>query len=511
MSAVARPGDAAASAERSYDVLVLGAGPAGHKAAIQAAKSGKRVCIVDRDPSAGGECVQRGTIPSKTLRESACYLIGLRARSEGVIDAAVPAQTKVASLMRRLKSVRASHERYLGEQLERNGIERVRGRARFLSPEVVEVRAPDGSARRIRAEVILIATGSRPRHPANVPVDHEHVLDSDSILSLIYLPRSLTVLGTGVIACEFASIFAALGVEVTMVDAGERPLSFLGAELTSRFVAAFERMGGVFLPRKKVERVEWDGSAVVAQLADGETLLSEKLLCAQGRVASVEGLGLEAAGIALTARGHVEVDETLCTAVPHIYAAGDVIGPPALAAAAVEQGRRAIRHALGLANHEAATAVPVGIYTIPEIATVGLTEDQARVEHGAAAVGCARFEELARAHINGQTDGLLQLVADPSGRLCGAQIVGEAAIELVHVAQMALAGRLGLDAFVDQVFNFPTMAEAYRVAALDALAQMARAERRSPRENRDSERVAAWEGRAPGSIPRAGERGPFIV
>lgn len=465
--------------EKQVDLLVLGAGPAGHKAAIQAAKAGKRVLIVDRDPSAGGECVQRGTIPSKTLRESACYLLGLRARSEGVIEVSVPAQTKVASLMRRLRAVRASHERYLDQQLDRNGIERLHGRARFSSPQEVEIRGLDRSTTRVRATHVVIATGSRPRQPANVPIDHEHVLDSDSILALIYLPETLTVLGAGVIACEFASIFAALGVKVTMVDAGPRPLAFLDAELTSRYQAAFERSGGVFLPGKKVERVEWDGSAVVTHLVGGGELRAEKLLCAQGRIANVEGLGLEQAGIALSPRGHIPVDANLRTVVPHIYAAGDVVGPPALAATAVEQGRRAVRHALGLPLHDASELVPIGIYTIPEIASVGLNEEEARARFGAAFVGRARFDELARAHINGQTDGLLKLVADPQGRVVGAQIVGEAAIELVHVAQMALVGGLTLETLVDQVFNFPTMAEAYRVAALDAQAQLSLAERRA--------------------------------
>jgi len=458
--------------ELEVDVLVLGAGPAGHKAAIQAAKAGRQVLLVDRDPTAGGECVQRGTIPSKTLRESASYLIGLRARSEGVIEVRVPPQTKVASLMRRLKAVRASHQAYLDGQLERNGIQRLRGRARFLSPETVEVRSPDRSVRRIRAGFVVIATGSRPRQPEHVPVDHEHVLDSDSILSLIYLPETLTVLGGGVIACEFASTFAALGVRVTQIDGGERPLAFLDAELTDGYLAAFRAMGGRFLPNQKARGVHRDGGAVVTECVDGEVLRADKVLCALGRVANVQDLGLEAAGIELTPRGHIPVDAFLRTRVPHVYAAGDVVGPPALAATAVDQGRRAVRHALGLPLEQAGDWIPTGIYTIPEIASVGLTEEQARQRFGSAFVGRARFDELARAHINGQTEGLLKLVADPQGRLVGTQVVGEAAIELVHVAQMAMAGNLAVEAFVDHVFNFPTMAEAYRVAAIDAVARL---------------------------------------
>jgi len=460
--------------ELVYDFLVLGAGPSGHKAALMAARNGKSVLVVDRDPSAGGECVQRGTIPSKTLRESACYLLGLRARSEGVIEVAVPSETKVASLMMRLKSVRASHERYLNGQLERNKVERLRGRARFVSPDTIEVRSPDRTVRRIRAERIVIATGSRPRKPDNVPVDHEHVLDSDSILSLIYLPQSITVLGAGVIASEFASIFAALGVKVTMIDAAPRPLFFADPELTARFLAAYEGMGGVFLANQKPEEVHWDGTAVVTRLVGGEEIRSEKLLCAQGRMANIADLGLDVAGVKLGPRGHVQVDSDLRTNVPHIFAAGDVIGPPALAATAMEQGARAACNALGLERGTDGELVPIGIYTIPEISSVGLSEEQAVQKFGSAFVGRAPFDQLARAHINGDTSGLLKLIADPEGHVVGAHIVGEAAIELVHLAQMALAANLTLQAFVDSVFNFPTMAEAYQVAALDALQSMTR-------------------------------------
>jgi NAD(P) transhydrogenase len=288
------------------------------------------------------------------------------------------------------------------------------------------------------------------------------------------------VLGAGVIACEFASIFAALGTRVTLVDAGARPLAFLDPELTSHYLAAFERMGGRFLAQQRTRAVRWDGTAVVTECESGEVLRSEKLLCALGRVADVQDLGLEAAGIALSPRGHVPVDADMRTSVPHVYAAGDVVGPPALAATAIAQGRRAVRHALGLPLHGAEAPVPVGIYTIPEIASVGLSEGEATAALGAGVlVGRARFDELARAHINGQTDGLLKLIADPSGKLLGAHVVGEAATELVHVAQMALAGGLSLEAFIDNVFNFPTMAEAYRAAALDAAGKMQAARSRA--------------------------------
>ncbi|MFN0242186.1 MAG: Si-specific NAD(P)(+) transhydrogenase [Planctomycetota bacterium] len=456
-----------------YDVLVIGAGPAGQKAAVQGAKAGQRVLIVERDKAVGGECVHRGTIPSKTLRESAIYLAGLKQRASGLVRDNLSSETKVKSLMKRQGEVLASYERYLTRQLERNGIELWHGRARFVSPNEIEVTAVDGTKRRAQAQIVLIATGSRPRKPADIPVDHEHILDSDSILSLIYLPASLVVFGAGVIAAEFATIFQALGVAVTMVDKGERPLSFLDAEITNLFVAQFEKAGGRFLARQKPVKVEADGlGKVVTELDGGETICTEKALVALGRIASLAGINLEAAGLALNERGFLSVDAHCRTAVPHIYAAGDVIGPPALATASMEQGRRAIRHALGLPLGTALETIPVGIYTVPEMASVGLSEAEATQRFGGAVVGRAHFAELARGQINGDTEGLLKLVADPRGqKLLGAQIIGEGAAELIHLAQMALIGGLGIDAFVDNNFNFPTLAEGYRVAALEIAAQ----------------------------------------
>jgi len=461
--------------ELHVDLLVIGGGPAGMKAAIQGAKAGKRVLLVDREAHMGGECVHRGTIPSKTLRESALFLSGLRRRTEGVFDVRVPPGVEVASLMRRLKAVLAQHERYLGHQIDRNEIARWRGRARFLSSEVVRVRLPTGTERDVRAERIVIATGSRPRSPENVQVDHEHVLDSDSILSLIYLPRSMTVLGAGVVACEFATIFAALGVEVTMIDHRDRPLAFLDPELTDFFVRSFEAAGGSFLAGRKTVSARFDGvSSVVTELDGGETLRTEKCLCALGRVASVEGLELEKASLALNERAQLPVDEHGRTAVPHIYAAGDVIGPPALAATAMEQGRHVVRHAFDLPVDAREGLVPMGIYTIPELASVGASEKEVREREGGAIVGRSPFAELARGHINGTTEGFLKLVCDPQGRkILGAQVAGEGATELVHVAQIAIYAGLEVDAFLENVFNFPTLHEAYRVAALDVLGKRA--------------------------------------
>ncbi len=461
------------------DLLVIGGGPAGHKAAIQGAKAGLSVVLVERERGAGGECVRRGTIPSKTLRESALRL-PTRAAA-GAEDPAAGAsgaeRTTVKSLMQRLEQVLAGHERVMTAQLERNRVSLVQGRARFVSPSAVEVLALDGSRRRLEARWIVVATGSRPRNPPELAIDHAHVLDSDSILSMVYLPRSLVVLGAGVIAAEFATLFQALGVAVTMVDKGERPLSFLDPEITARFVARFQALGGRFVARERAARVACSAAEgqVVTLLSGGEELRSEKVLVALGRAASVGGLALEEAGIELDERGLVPVDGDCRTRVPHVYAVGDVIGPPALAASAMEQGRRAVLHALGLPPPHGADLVPVGIYTIPELASVGLSEEAARARLGGCLVGRAPYEELARGQINGASEGLLKLVADPEGeRILGAQIVGEGATELVHLAQVAMLGELGVEAFVDNVFNFPTFAEAYRVAALDVAGQRAR-------------------------------------
>ena len=454
-----------------FDVVVLGAGPSGQKAAIQAAKVGRRVLIVDRDPQVGGACVHRGTIPSKTLRETAVALVGFKRRSGGVFEIPTTEELHVASLMSRLEEVVSGNEEYIGRQLARNGVSVWHGRATFVAPHEIEVATVRGERWRARGDVVVIATGSRPRSPVDVRVDHEHVLDSDSILSMTYLPRSLAVLGAGVIASEYASVFAALGVQVVMVDKAERPIGFVDPELTSRFVKSFGELGGRFVGGVSVLGAEWDGvGSVVTLLSNGEVLRTDKAMFALGRVANVDDLNLRAAGLSLTERGLLDVDEHCRTRVPHVYAVGDVIGPPSLASSSAEQGRRAVCHALGFPVVMAPELTPIGVYTVPEIAAVGLTEEQVIAQHGSAVVGRARFDEVARGRISAVEDGLLKLVADPKGeRLLGVHVVGEGASELVHVGQMALIGGLGIDTFIETIFNFPTLAEAYRVAAFDVV------------------------------------------
>ncbi len=457
----------------NFDFIVIGGGPAGHQGAIVAAKSGASVLLIDASRAMGGACVHRGTIPSKTLRETAMAMRQLEAKSGGVVVAPVDDQVRIESLMKRKGQVLNAHASYLNAQLERNGVHRLRGRARFVNAHELCVRGVRGEETRVHGRRILIATGSRPRKPPEIPVDHQHILDSDSVLSLTYLPRSLIVLGGGVIASEYASIFAALGVEVTMVDRGERPLAFLDSELTSRFVSHFERLGGRFLPRATAAQVAWDGaSSVRVQLGSGEELVADKLLSAIGRVPNVEWLALDHIGIECSKRGHIQVDNNFRTSTPHIYAAGDVIGFPALASTSTEQGRRAACDALDVAVNVPIEAMPVGVYTIPEIASVGLDEAAARAL-GPVVVGRARLSEIARGHIAATEYGLLKLVVDAqTQRVLGAQAICEGAAELVHIGQMALIGNFECRTFVDATFNFPTLAESYRVAALDIMEQL---------------------------------------
>jgi NAD(P) transhydrogenase len=456
-----------------YDLVVIGGGPAGQKAAVQGAKAGARVLLVERAKNAGGACVRFGTIPSKTLRETALSLGKFRKLTAHVMDVEMPSHLQVSSLMERKEQVVAAHERYMQAQLSRNGIELLQGVARFTSPEAIEVTLLDGSTRAVSGRYFVIAAGSVPRTPDNVPVDHEHILDSDSLLSLSYLPASLVVLGAGVIACEYASIFAALGVKVTIIDKAERPLSFMDQELVEHFLCELRQAGGEFLGKQQLEQVSYDGLASVeTRLASGQLITSEKLFCALGRVAPVAGLGLDRCGVKLNARGLVEVDQDLRTSRLNIYAAGDVIGPPALASTSMEQGRRAACHALGLDLGKQGDLAPSGIYTIPELGSVGPTEQQVRERHGDVLVGRARFEEVARGQISAAENGLLKLVTHPqTGVVLGAHAAGESATELVHIGQMAIIAGATFDTFIDTVFNFPTFAEAYRVAAFDLLKQ----------------------------------------
>lgn len=458
-----------------YDIIVIGAGPAGQKAAVQGAKAGKRVALIERERGIGGSCVYRGTIPSKTLRESALHLDRLKRAGEALQFNLKP-DTQISTLLSRLDQVVQAHDSFMSKQLRRNSIALLHGRARFVNARTIEMQTVDGASQQFTADTIVVATGSRPRNPNDIPVDHEHILDSDSLLSMLYLPQSLTVVGGGVIGCEYASIFALLGVEVTLVDRAPYPLQFMDKELVEQFVRGLENHGSHYFGESQIADVRWDGvTHVVTTLKNGTIIKSEKMLVALGRQANIEDLDLEAAGITLSDNRLIPVNQYCQTTMEHIYAVGDMVSGPALASKAMEQGRRAVRHALNLPIGDAASTIPLGIYTIPEMASIGLDEMGARERYKDPLVGRAKFEEIARAQISGGGQGLLKMIADPAGeRLLGIQVVGDSATELVHIGQLALQSGTTIESFIDNVFNFPTYAEAYRIAALDILGQVAK-------------------------------------
>ncbi|MGE0326652.1 MAG: Si-specific NAD(P)(+) transhydrogenase [Polyangiaceae bacterium] len=474
----------------SFDLLVIGAGPGGQKAAIQAAKSGARVALIDPAARGGGACVRQGTIPSKTLRETALVMARARDKCGGVADLTLPSDLQLQSCMLRKREVIDAHESFIDAQLDRNGVERFQGKARFLSPGELEVVRIGQAPLRLRGSRVIIATGSRPAAPDQIPVDHEHIFDSDSILSMGYLPRSLLVLGGGVIAAEYASVFAQLGVRVTLIHGYPSPLGFLDAELVTYFVEQFELSGGKHLPNSRVQRCTLAGlRGVSTELEDGTELVTEKVLVASGRVANVDRIGLEVLGVELSRRGHIPVNEDFETACPGVYAVGDAIGPPALASASMEQGRRAACHALAFPFPHDTDYIPVGVFTIPELASVGETVESASRQGIDCVVGRALFAEVARGHIAASPSGFLKLVVALSGKVVGVQIAGEGAAELVSVGQLAV--RYGAQAcdLVDSVFNFPTLAEAYRIAGLSAVAALESA--------RQAVDASPWERHAP--------------
>jgi NAD(P) transhydrogenase len=463
------------STPSTYDIIVIGAGPAGQKAAVQGAKAGQRVALIERERGIGGSCVYRGTIPSKTLRESALHLDRLKRAGEAFQFNLKPG-TQIATLLSRLEQVVQAHDSFMSRQLRRNGISLLHGRAHFLNEHLIEMQTVDGARQQLTAKTIVVATGSRPRNPKEIPVDHEHILDSDSLLSMLYLPQSLTVIGGGVIGCEYASIFALLGVEVVLIDRAPYPLQFMDRELVEQFVQGLEHHGGRYLGGCQMTEVRWDNVAhVVTTLQDGTVIKSEKMLVALGRQANIEDLALSAADITVSDKGLIPINQYCQTNIDHIYAIGDMATGPALASKAMEQGRRAVRHALNLPIGDAASTIPLGIYTIPEMASIGLDEKSARERYKDPLIGRAKFEEIARAQISGAGYGLLKMVADPAGeRLLGVQVVGDSATELVHLGQLALQGSATVESFIDNIFNFPTYAEAYRIAALDILGQVAK-------------------------------------
>jgi NAD(P) transhydrogenase len=453
-----------------YDLVILGAGPAGEKAAAQAGYFGKRVAIVERAPEPGGAGVHTGTLPSKTLRESALYLSGYRNRElYGIAVQLDPAAT-LPVLMARKADIARTESARIRDNLQRHGVDYFTGHGRVTGPHTVEVTTADGKIA-LGGDHLLIATGSRPFRPSGIAFDDPRIHDSDEILSLERLPSSLAILGAGVIGCEYACMFAALGSRVTLVDSRAAILPFLDAEIVERLQAAMTGLGIRLEQGRRWRDVAATDTGVSTVLEDGTEVPSEQLLFAAGRIGRTDDLGLDTVGLRADARGCLAVDKAYRTDVPSIIAAGDVIGFPALASTSMEQGRVAVCHAFGFAYKQSVAEVqPYGIYTIPEVSSVGETEQTCRDKGISYVVGRAPYRDNARAKIAGDLDGMTKLVVDrKTRRLLGVHVIGERATELVHIGQTALHLSATVDIFIDMVFNFPTLAESYKYAAYACL------------------------------------------
>ncbi len=458
-----------------YDLLVIGSGPAGQRAALEAAKLRKRVALVERRAVVGGVCINTGTIPSKTLREAVLYLSGYHQRPLYGEAYAVKREITMADLFRHTQHVIRKETEFVEAQLHRAHVELLHGAARFVDEQTVEIVAPD-SQRLLRAARIVIAVGTRPSRPETVCFQAQRIIDSDEILELEDVPRRLVVVGAGVIGSEYATIFASLGSQVTLVDQRPRLLDFVDDEIAEAMQYHFRSQGGVLRLGESVESVACPLTAadpVVAQLASGKRLVSDCLLYAAGRVGATADLGLERVGIVADARGRLAVDEHYRTATPGIYAVGDVIGFPSLASTSMEQGRRAALHAFGQPSPPVSALFPLGIYTIPEISMVGQTEAALTAAAVPYVVGIARYREIARGVILGDETGMLKLIVGcEDRRLLGVHTLGQGAAELIHLGQAVIALGGTVDFFIESVFNYPTLAEAYKVAAERAVDQL---------------------------------------
>jgi NAD(P) transhydrogenase len=459
-------------ARYDYDLLVIGSGPAGQKAAIQAAKLRKRVAVVERRSVVGGVCINTGTIPSKTLREAALYLSGYREHAFYGASYAVKQTITMADLLARCQYVIEHENDVIRHQMVRNGIEVIGADASFAEPHTVHLRSLDGhGSRDVTAGAVVIAAGTTPVAPPDVPLDGRHVVDSDGILTLEQVPRTLVVVGAGVIGCEYAAIFATLGVRVTLIDARPQLLPFVDRELVDALEYHLRTNRVLLRLGETVSRLQvTEDGRVWVGMASGKQVIAECALFCAGRRGATESLNLEVVGVTTDRRGQIEVNEHYQTAVPHIYAVGDVIGFPSLASTSMEQGRLAACHAFGVRTTSRPEYYPYGIYTIPEISMVGKTEEELTSEGVPYEIGKAQYKEIARGQIIGDSTGVLKLIFHfETRKLLGVHIIGDGASELVHVGQAVLAFGGTIDYFVNTVFNYPTLAEAYKVAALDGI------------------------------------------
>ena len=455
-----------------YDLVCIGSGPAGQRAAVQAAKLGRRVALIERRGTLGGMCVDSGTIPSKTFREAVMWLAASSAAASAASTTHTPQRRPTsAELLARVDEVRSREASIISKQLTRNGVDVFCGEASFIDPHRVRI-ASAGQARDISSATILIATGTAAVPPAGIAPDGESIMTSDDIGSMQRLPRSLAVVGAGVIGIEYASMFAALGIDVTVVDRRDRPLEFIDAEIVDELLHQMRKQNVHFRFGEAVDRLEISEGPprrAVLLLESGKRIVADMALFSVGRVGATGTLGLENVGLTADDRGRVKVDDQFRTIVPNIFAAGDVIGYPSLAATSSEQGRLAACHALGVPAAAMAPHFPIGIYAVPEISMVGATEHELTKAKVPYEVGIARYREIARGQILGDDSGFFKMLFHRDDRrLLGVHIIGTGATELIHIGQAVLALGGGLDYFLSTVFNYPTLAECYKVAALNA-------------------------------------------
>ncbi|MFJ6325424.1 MULTISPECIES: Si-specific NAD(P)(+) transhydrogenase [unclassified Rhizobium] len=458
-----------------FDLLVVGSGPAGRRGAIQAAKLGKKVLVVEQGKRVGGVSVHTGTIPSKTLRETALNLSGWRERGFYGRAYRVKQEISAEDLRRRLLITLDHEVEVLEHQFARNRVQHIRGKASFVDPQTMQIVKDDGEVVTVSAASILLAVGTKPFRPDYMPFDNKTVLDSDELLEIEELPRSMVVIGAGVIGIEYATIFSALDTQVTLIDPKSTMLDFIDKEIVEDFIYQLRDRNMKLLLGQKAEKVErLPNGKVELTLDNGRRITTDMVLFAAGRMGATDTLNLEAAGLEADNRGRLSVNpETFATKVPHIFAAGDVVGFPSLASTSMEQGRIAARVAVGAIAKEPPKYFPYGIYAVPEISTCGLSEEEVKERHIPYECGIARFRETSRGHIMGLDTGLLKMIFSlKTRRLLGVHIVGEGATELVHIGQAVLNLKGTVEYFVENTFNYPTLAEAYKIAGLDAWNRM---------------------------------------
>jgi NAD(P) transhydrogenase len=462
-----------------YDLLVIGCGPGGQKAGIAAAKLGRRAAVVESRDVVGGVCVNTGTIPSKSLREAVLYLTGMAQRDLYGQSYRVKENITMEDLSRRTHHVVGREIEVIRDQLSRNRVALLPGQARFVDEHTIAVRNETGE-QRVTADKIVIAVGTRPARPDSVAFDDVNIFDSDGILGLHQIPRTLVVVGAGVIGIEYASVFAALGTKVTVIEQRDRMLEFCDEEIVEALQFHLRSLAVTFRFRETVQEVEPHDGGTLTRLASGKVVAADVVMYSAGRQGATDGLGLETIGVMPDKRGRIAVDEHFRTNLDHIYAVGDVVGFPALASTSMEQGRLAAYHAFQETTGTLGRTMPIGIYTIPEVSYVGETEAQLTEASVPYEVGVSRYRELARGQICGDSYGMLKLLVSPLDRkVLGVHLFGTGATEIVHIGQAVMGCGGTVDYLMEAVFNYPTLAEAYKVAALDVTNKMRVVERLS--------------------------------